>query len=119
MVKDIWEQEICNGDFVVSASKSLSEMVMGVMKDVEKQTRIRVNQHWKTKKWKAAASAYRMYSLSRTLKLPDEMIAQHNPELFDVMNDIRESLNLPTNRELKYSFHEKNELKRLLENAIK
>ncbi len=101
MVKDIWGQEIKNGDFVVSASKSEGGMVMGVMKDVKSQTRVRVDYSDYKKKWVPHDKATRMYTLERTLKLPDEMIVKQNLELFDVMNDVREKLSLPTNRELK------------------
>jgi len=119
MVKDFWGQEIKNGDFVCSASKSSGEMVMGVMKDVEKQTRVRIDQHYRTKKWTAASKSTRMYTLDRVLKLPDEMIAQKNPELFDTMNDVRERLSLPTTRDLKDQVNAKDMLQRMLEAQLK
>lgn len=100
-IKDIWGQTIRNGDFVVSASKSSDEMQMGVMKDVQKQTRIKVTKSYITKKWEVASRAYRMYTLGRTLVLPDEMIVEQEPELFKVMMAVRKGLSLPTRRNTK------------------
>ncbi len=102
-VKDIWGHEIKNGDFVVSASKSSESMVMGVMVDVEKQTRIRIDEYRSSTgviDWRPATRAARVYTLDRTLKLSDEMILQQNPALFEVMAKVRESVKLPTNRKL-------------------
>lgn len=118
MVKDFLGQTIKNGDFVCSASKSSGSMVMGVMKDVEKQTRVRIDKDWRTKQWKAASKATRMYTMDRTLKLPDEMLASKNPDLFDVMNNTRDALSLPTTRELKDQINANKDLKRLLEGLL-
>lgn len=117
MVKDTWGQEIKNGDFVVSASKSDADMIMGVMKDVQTQMRVKIYKG-RDGGWKPATKAVRMYTLTRTLKLADEMIARQNPDLFDVMNDVREKLQLPTTRELKDQVNAKDTLQRMLENKL-
>jgi len=97
MVKDIWNREIRNGDFVVSASKSSDEVQMGVMANVKKKTRVKVYKNSYTKKWEAALRPYAMYTLERTLVIPDEMIVDNEPELFKVMVEVRKNLRLPTN----------------------
>lgn len=114
MTKDVWGQELKNGDFIVSASKSSDSMVYGVLKDVDKKTRIRIDKNYQNK-WEADDRAYAMYTLERTMKLPDEMIVEQQPELFEVMMKVRESLNVPTNSNVKSL----DTLRRLLEASIK
>lgn len=118
MVKDIWGQEIKNGDFVISASKSEGEMVFGVMKDVTKQTRIRVDKDYRTGKYVPHDKSSKMYTLDRTLKLEDQTLIEQNPDLFAVMNDIREQLSLPTNRELKSIKQQQDALRRMLQSTL-
>lgn len=111
---DIWGQTLHNGDFVVSASKSSETMVMGVLADVKKQTRIRVDKD-REGKWYADDRPRRMYTLSRTLKISDEMILDKNPELFEKMIEVREALNVPTNAGLKAK---QKALREFLENGL-
>lgn len=110
---DVLGQEIKNGDFVASASKSSDTMIMGVMKDVSKQTRLRIDKT--SNGWRPDLKVHRMYTLSRTLKLSDQMLYEMDPGLFDVMIKVREKLSLPTNKEL-IQIQEK--LKKLLENDL-
>lgn len=117
MVKDTWGQDINNGDFVVSASKSADDMVMGVMQNVDTQMRVKITKNL-AGHWQAAKKPVRMYTLARTLKLPDEMVAKNNPDLFDVMNRVREKLFLPTTWELKEQVHAPETLKRMLEQKL-
>lgn len=103
-VKDVIGQTIENGDLVASASKSSDTMVFRVMRDVSRQTALRVNQvqYGPDKgKWKPADKVARMHTMERTLKIPDEIFVNMNPELFKVMIEVRKNLNLPTNANVK------------------
>lgn len=123
-ILDFWGQEIKNGDFVISASKTADDMVMSVMKDVSKQTRMKITRYDEVingqvvTQWNPAEKVTKMYTLARTLKLNDEYIARFNPDLFDVMNDVREKLSLPTNRNLKHTVNTSEDLKRLLRGKL-
>lgn len=110
---DTLGQEIKNGDFVVSASKSEGNMIFGVMKNVATRSRIRIDKLGT--RWIPAKRQSSIYDMKRTVRISDEAIAAMNPELFEVMNQVREGNYLPTNRGL---IEQQRQLKELLKNML-
>lgn len=102
MATDAWKQDIKNGDFILNASKSSGVMGMGVIKDVDKQTRWEIVRDYRTQKLVPEDKATRLYALGqKVLVLPDEFVAAENPELFAIVVELRKKMGLDTNQGVK------------------
>ncbi len=101
MSKDIWGQAFEAGQIIASASKSSDEMVMGVLIEPTKKTRVRLYRTVNGYKWYSHTKPAHMFSMSRTLIMPDAMVVEKQPELFNEVVKVRAKYGLKTNAEAK------------------